>query len=436
MRALERRDMTLAGAGTYFRNTTAVKTALLALRGVRPDAIIVIGAYLPSAVFTQWARKLGVDALIVNISFVGANALADALGPAGEGVYVTQVVPFPEWRRDAVLAEYRAALAVHDPLAEPGFGSLEGYIAGRLTVDVLRRLGPEPTRAAFLGALAGVGAFDIGGFALRYGPGDNRGSDQVFLTMIRGDGSIVPVEAIGPMSAPDVTPHRRSRLGLSAKLYLAIAGAVALTLVASIVAWLSFVELGQHQRRITREHIPSITDSLRLAQQSTLIAATAPALIAATDEKERARVMASLRQQAAVLDGLITRLAKEMGGDVDLPEDTRMIGEINKASDKLTATLDQLDDSVGRQLALRTELDGAGRPGRRPSPAPDRAAHPPPRRRDALFGHRVSLAQRCRAAAARGAFHRAYAPDLCGDVAAQHRGQSHRRAARRNRRPS
>ena len=160
------------------------------------------------------------------------------------------------------------------------------------------------------------------------------------------------------MSAPDVTPHRRSRLGLSAKLYLAIAGAVALTVVASIVAWLSFVELGQHQRRITREHIPSITDSLRLAQQSTLIAATAPALIAATDEKERARVMASLRQQAAVLDGLITRLAKGMGGDVDLPEDTRMIGEINKASDKLTATLDQLDNSVGRQLALRTELDG------------------------------------------------------------------------------
>ena len=197
MGALERRDMTLAGAGTYFRNTTAVKTALLGLRGVRPDAIIVIGAYLPSAVFTQWARKLGVDALIVNISFVGANALADALGPAGDGVYVTQVVPFPDGDAMPVLAEYRAALAAHDPLAEPGFGSLEGYIAGRLTVDVLRRLGPEPTRAAFLGALAGVGAFDIGGFALRYGPGDNRGSDQVFLTMIRGDGSIVPVEAIG-----------------------------------------------------------------------------------------------------------------------------------------------------------------------------------------------------------------------------------------------
>ena len=148
-----------------------MKTALLGLRGASPEAIIVIGAYLPSAVFTQWARKLGVDALIVNISFVGTNALADALGPAGEGVYVTQVVPFPEGDAMPLLAEYRAALAAHDPLAAAAFGSLEGYIAGRLTVDVLRRLGPEPTREGFLAALAGVGAFDIGGFVLRYGAG-------------------------------------------------------------------------------------------------------------------------------------------------------------------------------------------------------------------------------------------------------------------------
>jgi len=192
--ALDRRKMTLAGAGSYVRNTTAVKTALLGLRGARPEAIIIIGAYLPSAVFTQWARKLGVDATIVNISFVGANALAEALGPAGEGVYVTQVVPFPEGDAMPLLAEYRTALAALDPAATPGFGSLEGYIAGRLAAEVLRRLGTEPTRRDFLAALVGIGAFDIGGFRLRYGPGYNHGSDQVFLTMIQGDGSIVPVE--------------------------------------------------------------------------------------------------------------------------------------------------------------------------------------------------------------------------------------------------
>jgi ABC-type branched-subunit amino acid transport system substrate-binding protein len=191
--ALARRGMTIAGEGAYMRNTTAVKTALLGLRAAKPEAIVIIGAYLPSAVFTRWARKLGIDAVMVNISFVGANALAESLGPAGDGVYVTEVVPFPDGNEMPLLSQYRAALAAHDPTAKPGFGSLEGYIAGRLAVDVLRRVG-EPTRRDFLAALAGVGAYDIGGFELRYGPHDNRGSDQVFLTVIRGDGSIVPAK--------------------------------------------------------------------------------------------------------------------------------------------------------------------------------------------------------------------------------------------------
>ncbi|MBN9021421.1 MAG: ABC transporter substrate-binding protein, partial [Rhizobiales bacterium] len=159
-----------------------------------PEAIIIIGAYQPSAVFTQWARKLGVGALIANISFVGANALADAIGPVGGGVYVSQVVPFPDGDAMPLLGEYRAALAAFDPDARPGFVSLEGYIAGRLTVEVLRRLGPEPTRAAFLATLDAVGTFDIGGFVLHYAPDDNRGSEAVFLTRIRSDGSIEPAE--------------------------------------------------------------------------------------------------------------------------------------------------------------------------------------------------------------------------------------------------
>ena len=181
----------------YMRNTTAVKTALLGLKRQNPEAIIIIGAYLPSAVFTQWARKLGVDVLIFNISFVGSDALAAALGPAGEGVYITQVVPFPGGDAIPLLADYRRALVANDATARPSFGSLEGYIAGRLTAEILARAGDTPTRESFLSALTETGTFDIGGFTLSYGPGDNRGSDKVFLTVIR-DGDVVPAERLAP----------------------------------------------------------------------------------------------------------------------------------------------------------------------------------------------------------------------------------------------
>ncbi len=192
-RALKLRDMTLAAAGTYLRNTTAVKTALLALRGARPDAIIVVGAYEPSAVFTQWARKLGVDALIVNISFVGANALAHALKPAGEGVYVTQVVPFPKDTSIPVVARYQAALKANAPDAQPGFISLEGYLVGRAIASALEKVNGELTRASLMEAVQKAGPFDLGGVKLGYSPTSNRGSDQVFLTVIQPDGSFKSV---------------------------------------------------------------------------------------------------------------------------------------------------------------------------------------------------------------------------------------------------
>jgi branched-chain amino acid transport system substrate-binding protein len=194
-RALEQRGLELVGAGTYMRNTTAVKTALLGLQRKNPEAIVIVGAYQPSAVFTQWARKLGVEAQIVNISFVGSDALAAALGPAGNGVHVTQVMPFPEGDGMPLLAEYRQALVASDAAARPSFGSLEGYVAGRLTADILTRAGNPPSREGFLAAVTQTGAFDIGGFMLGYGPHDNRGSHQVFLTVIR-DGNVVPVERL------------------------------------------------------------------------------------------------------------------------------------------------------------------------------------------------------------------------------------------------
>ena len=195
-RALDRRGMKLVGEVTYMRNTVAVKRALLGLQDSDPEAVVIIGAYRPAAHFIKWARKIGLDAVFVNISFVGSNALLEELGGAGDGVVVTQVVPFPRDTGIPVVARYHAALKAADAAAQPGFVSLEGYLAGRLAVDaLLASTSPvdggetrRPEREAFLRTLEESGAIDLGGFEVEYGPGDNQGSDRVFLTMIRGGG--------------------------------------------------------------------------------------------------------------------------------------------------------------------------------------------------------------------------------------------------------
>lgn len=183
-RAMERRGLTLAAAAEYLRNTEAVKIALLDLRRAQPEAVIIIGAYKPAAAIIRWAHRLGFNPRFVNISFVGSSALARELGVQGAGVYVTQVVPFPEDASLPVVAQYQAALKTAAPDALPGFVSLEGYLAGRLAAEGLRLAGPEPSRAGFLKALQQAEVIDLGGFLLRYGPDDNQGSEQVYLTML------------------------------------------------------------------------------------------------------------------------------------------------------------------------------------------------------------------------------------------------------------
>ena len=81
--ALGRRDLKPVATGVYPRNTTAVKTALLDLRAGDPGAVILVGAYQPVATLISWARHIGFEPVFITISFVGSNALARALGPAG-----------------------------------------------------------------------------------------------------------------------------------------------------------------------------------------------------------------------------------------------------------------------------------------------------------------------------------------------------------------
>ena len=197
--ALERRDMDPVAVGLYPRNTTAVKTALLDLSKGDPQGIIMVGAYEPIAAFIRWARETKlVDAEFITISFVGSNALAKELGPNGEGVFVTQVVPFPTDESLPIVASYLNALSEFDKIATPGFVSLEGYLAGRLAIIGLERCGRDVTRACFLDTLLNGGEFEIDGFPLSYTDrsNDNQGSDTVFLTVIGSDGSYLPIETL------------------------------------------------------------------------------------------------------------------------------------------------------------------------------------------------------------------------------------------------
>ncbi|HXX68901.1 MAG TPA: ABC transporter substrate-binding protein [Polyangiaceae bacterium] len=183
--------------GRYPRNTSDVEGGLARILDPRvsPAAVIMVGAYSPCAKFIKLARRYGLRAVFANVSFVGSEALAAELGPAGEGVVVTQVVP--HYDSDLpVVREYRAALLAEDV----GFVSLEGFIVARAFVQVMRRAGAKADRESFIDVLESGEGFDLGLDAPRALSRDvHQFSNRVWPTYIRG-GRFVPMRSWGDLA--------------------------------------------------------------------------------------------------------------------------------------------------------------------------------------------------------------------------------------------
>jgi branched-chain amino acid transport system substrate-binding protein len=198
-RAMAKRNMELVASGSFRRNTVAVKTALLDIMKAQPQAVVTVAPYKPVAAFVKLAHEIQFSPVFVAISFVGSDSLAKELGPDGAGVIVSQVVPSPWDEALPVVAAYQHALTAADPKAKPGFVSLEGYLAGRLAVDALKRIKGEPTREALLDAIDAA-PFDMGGITLTYSATNNQGSNQVFFTILQADGTFKPVTRLIKMA--------------------------------------------------------------------------------------------------------------------------------------------------------------------------------------------------------------------------------------------
>jgi len=188
-RALKKRNMKLSARGTVERNTVDVAKAVAEIGKANPQAVIMISAYKSCAAFIREMKKEGQNPTFWNVSFVGSKALAAELGPDGRGVEISQVMPFPWDISVPVVREYRKLLA--PAKLEPGFGTLEGYIAAKVMVEGLRRAGKRLDRESFLRAMESLRDYDVGGFKVSYSPDNHSGSKFVDLTIISKDQTFV-----------------------------------------------------------------------------------------------------------------------------------------------------------------------------------------------------------------------------------------------------
>ncbi len=142
----------------------------------------------------------------------------------------------------------------------------------------------------------------------------------------------------------------RTALGIKAKLFLAFAGMTMLTGGASAVAWYAFTDIDRSVTRITAESVVGMAASLRLAEKSAEITATAPALIASRNDEERVReqemLVQRLNQLAAATEGLKATGVAEAS-----------FANLIEIEGRIAAELNALSSAVEQRLRLSAQRE-------------------------------------------------------------------------------
>ncbi|WP_296444762.1 ABC transporter substrate-binding protein [Rhodoferax sp. UBA5149] len=190
VRALAKRQLKPVATATVERNSVDVAKSLEAILKSEPEAVVQIGAYTSCAAFIKQARGKGYGGQFFNVSFVGSKALADELGDVGQGIVISQVVPFPYAPNSAIVREYQQRM-VDAGQKDFDFSSLEGYLTARVLVEGLRRAGRNLSREALISGLESMRDVNLGGFTINYSSKDHLGSSYTDLTIIGRNGKFM-----------------------------------------------------------------------------------------------------------------------------------------------------------------------------------------------------------------------------------------------------
>jgi ABC-type branched-subunit amino acid transport system substrate-binding protein len=194
-RALKRHGLLVVAKAAFQRGTNAVNGGLATLIDADPDVVIMVGPYAPLSAFIASAKAQKLKASLATVSFVGTDNLVKLIGAGGNGVVVSQVVPFPGDHSLLLVQQCGALLGKQVPKQDLGFVNFEGCITAKVLAMALEKAGPALTRAGMVEALESMRDQDMGGLRVSFTPQSHQASTAVFLTMI-ANGKITAITTI------------------------------------------------------------------------------------------------------------------------------------------------------------------------------------------------------------------------------------------------
>lgn len=169
-----------------------VASAIDRLPAVAPQAIILLAIGPAHTEALKVIRdRFGRGMPVYSLGQVNAAALVKDAGiDVARGLMLTQVMPMPGGVHLPIVREFEADRRRFAAKQPPSYLFMEGYVVGRVAVEIVRRA-RKPTREAVLQAASQAGQLNVGGFLVSYRPDARRSINPIELTMIGRDGALV-----------------------------------------------------------------------------------------------------------------------------------------------------------------------------------------------------------------------------------------------------
>lgn len=190
--AAQKSRVTIAAMVGYPAGTANVQQAVQAMLKAQPQAIMMVASGAAAAAFVEQYRKAGGHAALFANSGVDPEQLGQKLADEQvQGISIAQAVPSPYKMSSRIGKEFADAVAKAGKLEVPvSYAMMEGYIAGKVIAEAVRRQGKTPSREGTIEALGRIGYYDLGGYTVAYRPDIRAGSKFVELTILGGKGKV------------------------------------------------------------------------------------------------------------------------------------------------------------------------------------------------------------------------------------------------------
>ncbi|KQM80032.1 ABC transporter substrate-binding protein [Xylophilus sp. Leaf220] len=163
-----------------------VMPAVTQIREAQPQAVLLL-ASVASAAFVESFRSEGGGAQLFATSDIDVEQLAKRLGDEQlAGISIAQVTPNPNKLSTRLAREFQQARKAAKVELPASHAMMEGYVAGRVLSEAVRRAGATPTRESVARAIESIDRLDLGDYVVGFKPGENRGSRYVDLSIVSG----------------------------------------------------------------------------------------------------------------------------------------------------------------------------------------------------------------------------------------------------------